>query len=91
MFKVAQVTVLIVLALASASANSWDSEDDGAEYFGDDLCTYDCSGHEAGYAWAESNGWDDESYCYTVYGGYINNSPSFTEGCLQYLEDEGYY
>jgi hypothetical protein len=46
-------------------------------------------GHDAGYEWAQQNGIDDPSYCYSSEGGYINNSPSFTAGCLAYLQDEG--
>lgn len=45
-------------------------------------CTMDCSGHEAGYAWAEENGIDDVDDC----GG---NSQSFLEGCEAYVEDNG--
>ena len=45
-------------------------------------------GHQAGYRWAASKGADDPSYCYSRSGGYINNSRSFTEGCLDYLRDE---
>lgn len=43
-------------------------------------CTEDCSGHEAGYSWAENNDIYDESDC----GG---NSNSFIEGCISYVED----
>jgi hypothetical protein len=43
-------------------------------------CTIDCSGHEAGYAWAEEKGIDDAADC----GG---NSQSFIEGCEAYVED----
>jgi hypothetical protein len=43
-------------------------------------CTEDCSGHEAGYEWAEENNIYSEDDC----GG---NSDSFTEGCLSYVED----
>lgn len=43
-------------------------------------CTSDCSGHDAGYAWAEENGIEDASDC----GG---NSQSFIEGCEAYVED----
>lgn len=43
-------------------------------------CTEDCSGHEAGYQWAEDNGIYDENDC----GG---NSNSFIEGCVSYVED----
>jgi len=39
-----------------------------------DSCTDDCSGHEAGFAWAQENDVTDASEC----GG---NSDSFAEGC----------
>lgn len=42
-------------------------------------CTEDCSGHEAGYSWAEENGITDPNDC----GG---NSQSFIEGCMAYTE-----
>lgn len=42
-------------------------------------CTEDCSGHEAGYAWAEENDITDPDDC----GG---NSQSFIEGCIAYAE-----
>lgn len=42
-------------------------------------CTDDCSGHEAGYEWAEENGVSSESDC----GG---NSSSFEEGCAAFVE-----
>jgi hypothetical protein len=44
-------------------------------------CTEDCSGHEAGYKWAEENGIDDPDDC----GG---NSDSFIEGCQAYAEEQ---
>lgn len=43
-------------------------------------CTEDCSGHEAGYEWAEENGIEDPEDC----GG---NSNSFIEGCESYAEE----
>ena len=43
-------------------------------------CTEDCSGHEAGYAWAERKGITDPDDC----GG---NSWSFIEGCRAYAEE----
>lgn len=49
-------------------------------YFGRYECTDDCSGHEAGYNWAEENGIEDEGDC----GG---NSNSFIEGCRAYVEE----
>lgn len=44
-------------------------------------CTSDCSGHEAGYNWAEENDIDDPDDC----GG---NSESFIEGCQSYAEEQ---
>lgn len=43
-------------------------------------CSEDCSGHEAGYEWAEDNGISDLVDC----GG---NSQSFIEGCRAYAEE----
>jgi hypothetical protein len=45
-----------------------------------DDCTTDCSGHQAGYDWAEENDLDDPDDC----GG---NSQSFIEGCEEYAEE----
>jgi hypothetical protein len=47
------------------------------------ICTDDCSGHEAGYAWAENNDVTDAGDC----GG---NSNSFYEGCVAYAEEHGF-
>ena len=44
-------------------------------------CTQDCSGHEAGYAWAERKDITDPDDC----GG---NSQSFIEGCRAYAEEQ---
>lgn len=41
-------------------------------------CTDDCSGHQAGYDWAEEHGIDDDSSCSTA-------SNSFNEGCESYV------
>lgn len=51
-------------------------------------------GHDAGQEWAEQNGIDDPDNCHSAYpgrwdGDNINNSPSFTEGCLEHLRNEG--
>jgi hypothetical protein len=48
--------------------------------FGGQGCTVDCSGHEAGYAWAEEKGVTDPNQC----GG---KSWSFIEGCRSYAEE----
>lgn len=50
------------------------------KYFGDHPCSYDCSGHEAGYAWAERQGVETPDEC----GG---RSQSFIEGCESYAEE----
>jgi hypothetical protein len=52
----------------------------GFETFDGYECTEDCSGHEAGYNWAEENGVDDIDDC----GG---SSNSFIEGCESYVND----
>lgn len=52
----------------------------GSLYFNGYPCTQDCSGHEAGYEWAEEKGIDDIDDC----GG---NSNSFIEGCESYVEE----
>ena len=44
-------------------------------------CTVDCSGHEAGYEWAERKGIEDPDDC----GG---NSNSFIEGCEAWAEEQ---
>ena len=45
-------------------------------------CTVDCSGHEAGYEWAEEHDITDPSDC-------SGNSQSFIEGCQAYAEERG--
>jgi len=49
-------------------------------------CTDDCSGHEAGYQWAEEHDIDNEDDCDTA--GDTSNSPSFAEGCKAYVNGE---
>jgi hypothetical protein len=44
-------------------------------------CTQDCSGHEAGYAWAEDHGVADPDDC-------DGNSNSFVEGCRAFAEEQ---
>lgn len=51
-----------------------------ASTFGGNPCLTDCSGHQAGYDWAEQNDIDDEYHCNTP-------SNSFNEGCQSYVED----
>ena len=44
------------------------------------VCTDDCSGHEAGFAWAQENDIEDAGEC----GGH---SISFTEGCEAFAQE----
>jgi hypothetical protein len=48
--------------------------------FGGNDCTDDCSGHKAGYEWADDNQIKDERLC----TGYSN---SFIQGCRTFVED----
>ena len=50
--------------------------------FGGYECTDDCSGHAAGYRWAEVQNISGASGCPSRGG-----SLSFYEGCLAYVED----
>jgi len=50
-----------------------------ADTFDDYECTDDCSGHQAGYDWAEEKGIYDESSCSTP-------SQSFNEGCQSFVQ-----
>ena len=43
-------------------------------------CTDDCSGHQAGYDWAEENSITDPDDC-------SGNSQSFIEGCQAYTDE----
>jgi hypothetical protein len=58
-----------------------DGGTDGPGTFHGDPCTVDCSGHQAGYDWAEQHDIDDEDNC----GG---NSESFIEGCKTYVREQ---
>jgi hypothetical protein len=53
-----------------------------AREFGVHECSDDCSGHAAGYRWAELHSITDESDC-----PLNGNAVSFYEGCLVYAED----
>ncbi len=75
------IVLLLVLAIYGNPARADDDDVDNPTFHGY-ACTEDCSGHEAGYQWAEENGITDASDC----GG---NSQSFIEGCIAYTEDEG--
>jgi hypothetical protein len=71
---------LISLAFSSVTFAASSQIASAQQYFYGDPCTQDCSGHQAGYDWAEQNGIGDASDC----GG---NSQSFIEGCESYAEE----
>lgn len=50
-------------------------------HFAGYACTSDCSGHEAGYQWAEENDISDADDC-------DGNSESFIEGCKAYANEQ---
>ena len=56
------------------------SQNTGYQSFNGYDCTEDCSGHEAGYVWAEKNNIDNVDDC-------DGNSDSFIEGCQSYAEE----
>ena len=64
-----RLLVVMSVVILSGSAFAWNTP-----------CTEDCSGHEAGYQWAEDNGIDDPIDC-------DGNSMSFIDGCEEYVEE----
>lgn len=71
--------------------NSYDAQAPTEEYETDNSlefngyeCTDDCSGHEAGYEWAEEHGISQDDV-----DNYSGNSNSFMEGMQSYV-DENY-
>lgn len=82
------LALFVVVALSGCAASEEVEAEAAADYEQTDNqigtfmgyeCTEDCSGHEAGYGWAEENGITDPDDC----GG---NSESFEEGCRSYAE-----
>ena len=57
-----------------------DEESEDEDTFHGYTCTDDCSGHQAGYDWAETNDITDPDDC-------SGNSQSFIEGCQAYAEE----
>src|SRR6516225_1976907 len=72
--------IAFAIFLAPAFIDAAFSQD---RTFGDFNCTDDCSGHAAGYKWAETHDINDEADC--PYG----NSQSFHEGCIARTRDAG--
>ena len=70
-----------MLAVGAAAAVTFSPSKAQERTFGGYECTEDCSGHKAGYEWAEEHNITDESDC----GG---NSQSFIEGCQTYTRPQ---
>jgi hypothetical protein len=66
----------IIVGLLAASTPAFGEDFEGYP------CTVDCSGHEAGYAWAEENAITDPDDC-------SGKSRSFVEGCRAYADEHG--
>jgi hypothetical protein len=71
---------------SSSTAESEEAEPDPSPSFAGYPCTIDCSGHKAGYEWAERNSIDDEDDCDAA--AERSDSPSFGEGCKAYVNGE---
>ena len=74
------IRAVTVCLVSMAFAPMALTNDTGTRTFGGYECTEDCSGHAAGYRWAEDKGITDEADC-------SGDSQSFIEGCLVYLQD----
>ncbi|MGY0574036.1 hypothetical protein ACTGJ9_025650 [Bradyrhizobium sp. RDM12] len=72
-------SVAIILFAFGVLISSCDAQ---AREFGGYDCSDDCSGHAAGYRWAEAHNVTSESSC-----PLRGNGMSFYEGCLVYVED----
>ncbi len=70
----------LLILLTTAPASAFADEYDVPGTFKGYPCTQDCSGHRAGYEWAEDKNITDESEC----GG---SSNSFIEGCRSWVEE----
>jgi hypothetical protein len=68
---------------ANESPEVVQSAGGGPSFAGYD-CTEDCSGHQAGYDWAEDKGIEDEDVCDNL----STNSDSFKEGCKAYVNGD---
>jgi hypothetical protein len=69
-------SLFVILVLFSSAQVLRAAEFSGYE------CTDDCSGHAAGYRWADQHNIQDESACPLNGQAY-----SFWEGCKAYVED----
>lgn len=69
------------IEVAEEAATAEEAPTYSGQSFDGNPCIGDCSGHEAGYQWAEENGITDPDNCSTP-------SNSFNEGCQSYVEEQ---
>ena len=74
-------SVLVESAQSNITLNFAPDQSRDAQIFHVYTCTSDCSGHLAGYEWAEKKDIDDADAC-------TGNSQSFIEGCETYVEEQ---
>ena len=67
---------------STASFDMADGAVSAPEGFSNGACAANCTGHDAGYEWAEQNAIADPNDC----GG---DSDSFVEGCMAYAQELG--
>jgi len=80
------VCLAIFLLTRSSNRATPRIEPTPAKTFAGNDCTSDCSGHEAGYRWAEEKEIQDEDDCETA--GEHSDSPSFAEGCKSFVNGD---
>lgn len=73
-------TTTVVAPVKTTTRAEFNSRKNVRPTFNGYSCTDDCSGHEAGYEWAENNGIDNLYDC-------DGDSDSFIEGCESYVEE----
>lgn len=78
--ELSQQTDDLTPAITQTTQTPVPKDDSYSLQFHGDTCTVDCSGHEAGYEWAESRGITNPDDC-------TGNSNSFIEGCQSYAEE----
>lgn len=71
---------LCLLMTAGCSKPAVPAKSNSALSFMGYECAVDCSGHKAGYAWANDNEIDDQTDC-------AGNSDSFNEGCMAFVKE----
>lgn len=76
------IYAIVGIALVACGPSERPSERPAphANMFGDYACKADCSGHKAGYDWAQDNDINDDDDC-------TGNSRSFIEGCKQWVSE----